>query len=172
DVSKGQKIFGSAAGKLPYMNRPADSVKGKVVFISRCKNCHGANGDGLLAADNKTYTYPPLWGSHSYNDGAGMYRLSNFAGFVKNNMPFGTTYKRPQLTDEEAWDVAAFVNSQPRPHINQDKDCPDLKKKPIDAPFGPYADNFSERQHKFGPFKPIKSAQAALLNTKRNTSPL
>jgi thiosulfate dehydrogenase len=71
-------------------------------------------------------------------------------------MPFGATYQNPQLSDEEAWNVAAFVNSQPRPHKDQRKDYPDLTKKPIDLPFGPYADRFSIRQHKYGPFKPIQ----------------
>lgn len=31
-----------------------------------------------------------------------------------------------------------------------------ISKKPIDHPFGPYADSFSEQQHKLGPFGPIK----------------
>jgi thiosulfate dehydrogenase len=158
-VKKGQKVFGTASEKLPFLKAPADPVKGQSVYVAKCKVCHGANGEGLLAADKIACTYPPLWGPHSYNDGAGMYRMSNLAGFVKNNMPFGATYQNPQLTDEEAWNVAAFVNSQPRPHYNQSKDWPDLSVKPIDAPFGPYADTFSEKQHKFGPFKPIAALQ-------------
>jgi thiosulfate dehydrogenase len=74
-------------------------------------------------------------------------------------MPQGTTYKNPQLTDEEAWDVAAYITSQPRPHINEPKDWPDISKKPVDHPFGPYADNFPAHQHKYGPFKPILDLQ-------------
>ncbi len=159
DVPKKAKLFGSASEKLAFMDAAADPEKGKLVFMQKCQSCHGADGEGLLAADKKTYQYPPLWGKHSYNDGAGMYRLGNFAGFVKNNMPYGATYENPQLTDEEAWNVAAFVNTQPRPHRDQHKDWTNLDKKPIDFPFGPYADNFSEKQHKFGPFKPIKEAQ-------------
>jgi len=103
----------------------------------------------------RTYIYPPSWGEHSYNAAAGMHRLSNFAGFVKNNMPFGATYQNPQLTDEESWDMAAFVNSQPRKHKDQHQDYPDLTTKPIDSPFGPYGDPFAMAQHKYGPFKPI-----------------
>jgi thiosulfate dehydrogenase len=155
DVRKGQQLLGSATKKPVFMDRSAEPTKGKAIFILKCQSCHGANGEGQLAADKKTYTYPPVWGEHSYNDGAGMYRIINLAGFVKNNMPFGVTYKNPQLTDEEALDVAAFINSQPRPHRDQRADWPDLKTKPIDFPFGPYADNFSEKQHKYGPFKPI-----------------
>lgn len=36
----------------------------------------------------------------SYSIGAGLYRLSLFAGFVKYNMPYGTNYENPVLTDE------------------------------------------------------------------------
>jgi thiosulfate dehydrogenase len=166
DVKKGQKLFGSATEKLAFMDHAADPVKGKVVFVMKCQSCHGGNGEGIPAADKKTYTYPPLWGKHSYNDGAGMYRLTNLAGFVKDNMPFGASYQNTQLTDEEAWNVAAFVNSQPRPHKDQHNDWKDLKNKPMDFPFGPYADAFSEKQHKYGPFKPIKDAQKELTNKK------
>ena len=66
------------------------------------------------------------------------------------------SYKNPVLSDEQAWDVAAFVNSQPRPIMNLKNDWPNIAKKPIDHPFGPYADKFSEQQHKYGPFQPIK----------------
>lgn len=158
-VPKGQKPAGSGVLKLTYMNKAADPLKGKLVFIKKCQVCHGADGQGQMTADKIAYTFPPLWGSHSYNDGAGMYRVSNFAAFVKSNMPFGTTYKNPQLTDEEAWNVAAFVNSQPRPHFDQSADWHNIAKKPIDYPFAPYADKFSERQHKFGPYQPIVNAQ-------------
>jgi thiosulfate dehydrogenase len=155
-VKKGAKLKGTATEKLPYLTVAADPLKGQAVYIAKCKVCHGANGEGLLATDKSAYSYPPLWGPNSYNDGAGMYRIGNLAGFVKNNMPFGATYKSPQLSNEEAWNVAAFINSQPRPHYDQRKDWKDLKNKPIDFPFGPYADGFSEKQHKYGPFGPMK----------------
>ncbi|GAC1310134.1 MAG: hypothetical protein NVSMB24_26780 [Mucilaginibacter sp.] len=159
DGKNGQKLFGAVTEKLPFPEKAADPLKGQAIFISKCQSCHGKNGQGILAADKKSYTYPPLWGADSYNDGAGMYRIVNFAGFVKNNMPFGATYQNPQLTDGEAWNVAAFVNSQPRPHKDQKRDYPDLNKKPIDLPFGPYGDHFSAKQHKFGPFGPIQQLQ-------------
>ena len=73
-------------------------------------------------------------------------------------MPFGTDYHNPQLTNEEAWDVAAFVNSQPRPHKDQSKDYKNILKKPVDLPFSPYADTFSESQHKYSPYQPIVNA--------------
>lgn len=70
-------------------------------------------------------------------------------------MPQGVTHQNPQLTDEEAWDVSAFIISQPRPRMKAVADWPDISKKPFDHPFGPYADSFSELQHKLGPFKDI-----------------
>jgi thiosulfate dehydrogenase len=152
DIKKGEKPYGSGTKKLAFMDHAADPVKGKAVYMMNCQSCHGANGEGRLALDGRSYIYPPLWGKHSYNDGAGMYRLTNFAGFVKNNMPLGVTYQNPRLSDEEAWNVAAFVNSQPRPHRDQHSDWKNLKMKPIDFPFGPYVDKFTERQHKYGPF--------------------
>ncbi len=74
-------------------------------------------------------------------------------------MPFDLALRSPQLTDEEAWDVAAFISSQPRPEKKFPEDWPNIKKKAIDIPFGPYDDKFSEQQHKYGPFIPIKEAK-------------
>ena len=153
---KGNNKDGAGTEKLPFLNRPADTLKGKRVYMTICKTCHGKNGEGKLHQKGNEYIYPPLWGKHSYNIGAGIHQLSKFAGFVKNNMPFGTTYKKPVLTNEQAWDVAAFVNSRPRSlYKNLNRDWPLLSDKPVDYPFGPYADAFSEAQHKYGPFKPI-----------------
>lgn len=116
-------------------------------------------GQGVLNEGKSGCVYPPLWGKNSYNDGAGLFRLSNFAGFVRNNMPLGATHENQQISEEEAWDVAAFVNSQSRPHKNQSTDWKDISKKPFDLAFGPYPDKFSEAQHKFGPFEPIIKAK-------------
>lgn len=152
-VTKNDNPAGAGTGKAAYISRPADPVKGKAVYESICQTCHGANGEGLPAPNGVTYMYPPLWGPDSYNDGAGLYRLGPFANYIKHNMPFDrATHDNPVLTDEQAWDVAAFVNTQPRPHKDQGDDYKDLSKKPIDFPYGPYADSFSAYQHKFGPY--------------------
>jgi thiosulfate dehydrogenase len=155
DVPKGKKIKGVGIADLPYMTRPADTADGRRIYEQKCLSCHAANGEGVQNAKTHAYTYPPLWGQHSYNSGAGLYRLSRLAGYVKYNMPFGTDHENPQLTDEEAWDVAAFINSQPRPAADLSKDWPQLGGKPVDHPFGPYADTFGEVQHKYGPFGTI-----------------
>lgn len=160
-VPKDSVPEGTGIWKLKFMNRAADPQKGQVAYEAKCVSCHGKNGEGVLKPDGTGYTYPPLWGKNSYNHGAGLYRLSRFAGYIKTNMPFGATYEAPQLSDEEAWDIAAYVNSKPRPAKDLSKDWPKISGKPIDHPFGPYADPFSEEQHKFGPFKPIDDFKKA-----------
>jgi len=161
-VPKGEKPKGAGLVEVPFLGRPANPAKGQKIYAEKCTSCHGADGQGLPVPDSPR-RYPPLWGDHSYNEGAGLFRLSRFTGYVKANMPFGTSYENPQLTDEEAWDVAAFVNSQPRPgHPFLATDWPKIEKKPFDHPFGPFADTFAEIQHKFGPFGPIVAFYKAL----------
>ncbi len=41
-----------------------------------------------------------------------MHRVNTAASFIKANMPLGLGYS---LTDQEAWDVAFFINSHERP---------------------------------------------------------
>ena len=66
-------------------------------------------------------------------------------------------FGQPDLSDDEAYDVAAYMNSHERPvRANLEVDYPDLTRKPVDSPYLPYADNFSHEQHKLGPFEPIR----------------
>ena len=167
DVKKGDKPLGSGLKEFAFLDRAADSEKGKSVYSEKCQSCHQTNGAGLLNAEKTSYTYPPLWGEYSYNDGAGLYRIASFAKYVKYNMPQDISHSSPQLSNEEAWDVAAFVNSQPRPHKNIKSDWPKIEEKPFDHPFGPYADGFDEKQHKYGPFKPVKEKLEAMKKAKK-----
>ena len=155
DIPTGKKVRGVGITDMAYMDRAADTAMGRIVYTKKCQSCHKDNGEGVLNANGISYQYPPLWGAHSYNNGAGLFRLSRLAGYVKSNMPFGANYNTPQLSDEEAWDVAAYINSRPRPSKDLRKDWPRIAAKPVDHPYGPYADTFSESQHKFGPFAPI-----------------
>ena len=157
DVKKGQKPAGSGITELAYLDRAANPDFGKGVYEEKCQSCHQTNGQGVVNVDQTGFFYPPLWGKHSYNTGAGLFRLSRLAGYVKSNMPLGATHDAAQLTTEQAWDVAAYINSQPRPVRDLSADWPDIAAKPVDHPFGPFADGFSEQQHKYGPFDPIKS---------------
>ena len=156
DVPKNVVIKGMGVPEIPLLSRAASVEKGGHVFKLRCSSCHGANGLGLLKPDSSGYIYPPLWGSHSYNVKAGIFRLSSSAGFVKYNMPYNAKPQAPSLTDEEAWDVAAFINTQERTFKTFPNDWPMLSSKPIDYPFGPFSDSFSEQQHKYGPFTGMK----------------
>ena len=154
-VPPGQEVPGLGVGKMPELIRAAEPSR-----------CHGPDGAGVrrsIPSVDLGYIMLPLWGSDSFNDGAGMARLITAANFVHFNMPHGTDYLDPQLTAEEAWDVAAFMISQPRPHkAGLDHDYPDLLQKPVDTPYGPYADGFSEQQHKYGPFGAIRAALSRL----------
>lgn len=154
-VPKNSKPAGSGIVEISFLQRAADPNNGKAIFESECRRCHNNHGEGIMFPDSTGYIYPPLWGEHSYNTAAGLYRISRLAAFVKYNMPFDLAAKSPQLSDEQAWDVAAFICSQPRPEKKFSEDWPRLASKPVDFPFGPYTDKFSEQQHKYGPFIPI-----------------
>ena len=146
-------------------DRAADLTAGKQVFGDRCAVCHGTDGAGLLAAANPIhgYVFPPLWGPESFNDGAGLHRVLTAARFIKARMPLG----KADLTDDQAFDVAGYINAQPRPHMaNLDRDFPDRKAKPVDTGYGPYADSFSIEQHQFGPFPPIEAYYKKLKKSK------
>ena len=150
------KVAGQGFVKVEIPNRKVDLIHGQQVFEKNCIVCHGKNGQGVKRPESFTYEYPPLWGNDSYNNGAGMTRVITAAQFIKANMPFGTTYEAPVLSDGEAYDVAGYINQQQRPEKpNREADFPDLIKKPVSTPYGPYVDNFPIEQHQLGPFQPI-----------------
>ena len=159
----GAKLEGGGTLKLKALARAADPVAGKQVYATTCVACHGVNGQGVRrgkAGDADGYQFPPLWGPDSYNNGAGIARVTLAAGFIKGNMPSGITHLTAVLTDEQAFDVAAYVNSQPRPVKKRlEADFPARKNKPVDAAFPPYTPGFSAEQHKFGPWQPIQVAR-------------
>lgn len=82
----------------------ADAARGKTLYAATCVSCHGSDGAGVGA-------FPPLWGSKSYNSGAGLAQNLKLATYLKNAMPLGNT----NLSDKDALDIAAYVNAQPRP---------------------------------------------------------
>lgn len=86
-----------------------------------------------------------------------MHRVITAAEFIKANMPYlQATVDQPVLTDEEAYHVAAYINSFDRPQkANPEIDFPDKKLKPVSTPYGPWVDDFTAEQHKYGPFQPI-----------------
>ena len=106
----GTPVPGSGYPKLKKPAQPADYARGEKVYAQNCALCHGADGLGQRAGDKQVF--PPLWGPKSFNWGAGMHQLANAAGFIQANMPLG---KGGTLSEQEAWDVAVFMNSHERP---------------------------------------------------------
>src|SRR5699024_8829665 len=85
-----------------------DVVDGEELYAEKnCLSCHGDDGAGTGANSG-----PALWGDNSFNDGAGMGRLTKMAGYIQNNMPIGEEY---ELSDQEAADLAAYLLSKDRP---------------------------------------------------------
>lgn len=83
-----------------------DSARGAATFQAKCVACHLANGQGQPAAK-----IPALWGPKSYSVGASMARVGKAASFIWHNMPNGAP---KSLSKQEAFDLAVYVNSQPR----------------------------------------------------------
>lgn len=158
DIPKEKEAEYKGFPSIILPNVAANINSGKDVYNSQCMVCHGENGEGQRAADlAQGYLYPPLWGEDSYNHGAGMHRVITAAEFIKGNMPFEeATWDNPKLTDEEAYHVAAYINSFDRPLKSMsENDFPDKKLKPVSTPYGPWEDSFTVEQHKYGPFPPI-----------------
>ncbi|MGK5594350.1 MAG: c-type cytochrome [Parachlamydiaceae bacterium] len=85
-------------------------IRGRAIYEIRCATCHGQNGEGK-SVDGHGMNIPAIFGEKSFNNAAGMGHLRNLASFVYHNMPF----EEPHLSEEEAWDVSAFILQQPRP---------------------------------------------------------
>ncbi|MDT3671472.1 MAG: c-type cytochrome [Aromatoleum sp.] len=158
-VPVGAEIEGAGTKPTKVPDRRADLQAGEALYAKTCASCHGVDGHGVrrgAVGDAQGYVFPPLWGDDTFNDGAGMNRLLTAARFVKHNMPQGTTFRAPVLSDEEAFDVAAYVLSKPRPQkAGLENDFPARWNKPVDAAFPPYVDGAPADQHRFGPYPPL-----------------
>ncbi|QYJ85757.1 c-type cytochrome [Shewanella mesophila] len=109
-IDERAKLAGRGFPAIPKPELAYSPERGAEVYTAHCQACHGDNGQGLAIAG--VYSLPPLWGPDSFNWGAGMHRVNTAANFIYENMPFG---KSIQLTNQQAWDVAAFVVSHERP---------------------------------------------------------
>lgn len=105
------KLAGRGYPALATPAQPADFARGEKVYAENCTLCHGIDGAGQRTQDGYA-VFPALWGPDSFNWGAGMGRIGNAAAFVKANMPLGLPHS---LTDQQAWDVALYMNSHDRP---------------------------------------------------------
>jgi thiosulfate dehydrogenase len=126
-LSRKVPIAASMEGQgFARLDGPAtDTVRGAAVFTSECARCHGSDGAGTDLA-------PPLWGEKSFTIGAGMGRVRTAAAFIKFNMP----YDRPgSLSEQQAFDVAAYITSRPRPDfVRKENDWPNGDHPP-DVPY-------------------------------------
>lgn len=157
NVPVGTVMDGSGGVEIEFPERAADPKRGKKIYMKDCARCHMEDGSGKWLPDSSGYEYPPLWGKYAYQPGSSMFRVIKAARFIKANMPHDLAkWDKPYLLDQEAFDVAAYINSPEhlRP-IKGGADYNDIRTKYVDYPFGPYDDPFSEEQHKYGPFQEI-----------------
>ena len=113
-LSKGAPLGTRLPGQgFPKLAKPAAApnyARGEAIYKANCAQCHGADGAGQRS-DGQTL-FPAVWGARSFNWGAGMSDIQNAAAFISVNMP----QDRPGvLTGQQAWDVAAYIDSQRRP---------------------------------------------------------
>jgi len=157
-VPKDENFSGAKNLGINFPTRAASSERGSKLFVLHCQTCHGINGEGQMKADHSSYAFPPLWGENAYQPGSSMHRIIKLAQWLKANMPYGkATWDKPFLSDEDALDIAAFVNDDDihkRPWV-KNFDFPHSEEKAIDYAISPFSDTFSIAQHKFGPYQPI-----------------
>lgn len=141
-TKKNQAMEGTGVPAINFPERKANAATGKTIYQQSCIACHGNDALGTKAPDyNKTgnYTFPPLAGKDSFNNGAGMSRLKKASQFIHANMPLGASSKTPVLTVDQSYDVAAYVLSLPRSERkNRGKDFPDKNFRPDDYPVPEY----------------------------------
>lgn len=110
-VPVGVEVPGRGFPRVPGTGYDPNPTRGGDVYRAKCAECHGDKGQGHEMKGGG-YVNPPLWGMDSYNKGSGMAQVELLAGFVKANMPVQREWS---LTDQEALDVAAYINLQFRP---------------------------------------------------------
>ena len=113
----GENLPGRGYRSVPEPEDGYSISRGESIYEAQCAICHSDDGSGKFTADGKQI-FPPLWGEKAYNWGAGMHRINTAAGFIKYNMPLGKANpveKHAALSDQEAWDVSAYINSHERP---------------------------------------------------------
>lgn len=142
-----------STAKMPGMPTELEGnpERGRQLYVEKtCATCHGANGEGIGPL-------PPLWGPSSYSIGASMARIERAAAFIYRNMP---QVNPGSLTEQEAWDLAAYINGQPRP---------DSPSKEMDWPLGgnpanvPYDLKSGHRAYKPPPLLPRATPERSVV---------
>jgi thiosulfate dehydrogenase len=116
NTPQGVRIPGMGLLSLQDPPSAADATRGEEVYAKSCASCHKPGGQGERKPSPAAgYSIPPLWGDDSFNAGAGMAKLAYAAAYIRANMPFTINYEDPVLSVQQAWDVAAYMISKPRP---------------------------------------------------------
>lgn len=118
ETQPGAAMEGAGLLPMPVVARAADPVRGQRLYGQKCQACHGVDAQGQKHADFAAgggYLFPPLAGDDTYDNAGHMFAVPLLARYIWASMPFGASYDKPQLTPEEALDIAAYVNDDAMP---------------------------------------------------------
>ena len=159
EAQPGMSMQGTGLAHITLPERAADPGRGRALFGQYCVQCHGAQGLGLKTPDFATgggYVFPPIAGDDTYDDGGHMYMVPLLTQFIHANMPLGSTADTPMLSVEQAYDIAAYINSElPRRHAPQRVDAyPDPAWRPAGFAIPEHFpdDPTGYQRARFGPF--------------------
>jgi len=128
-VGEGKKLPGAEGLHTMTVSLTGDAARGATVFAAKCTVCHGPDGQGN---PNIPPGVPPLWGAKSFSVGASMARQGKAASFIWHNMPYGAG---KSLAPQDAFDVAAYITSKPRPDSPGKEDDWPAGGTPNDVPY-------------------------------------
>jgi thiosulfate dehydrogenase len=153
---------GTGLMPMPAVKRAANPLLGRELYAAKCAFCHGADATGQRKPDfaqGGGYQFPPLAGSDTYDNAGHMFAVPLMARYIRASMPLGASHEKPQLTPEQALDIAAWVNDDATPrgqNPNRQKLYPDAKLRPQGFAI---PENFKNQKDylraKNGPFKNI-----------------
>lgn len=164
DTVPGAAMVGSGLMPIAPTARAADPKHGKALFEAKCQVCHGGDAAGQRQANFDAgggYLFPPLAGDDTYDNAGHMFAVPLLARYIAASMPFGASYDKPQLTADEALDIAAYVNDDATPrrqNPNRPKLYPDAALRPQGYAIPEhYAGQPPEayQRAKFGPFRNV-----------------
>ncbi|WP_026433122.1 c-type cytochrome [Paracidovorax oryzae] len=148
---------------MPAVARAADPQRGARLFASLCSACHGVDAAGQRRPDfaqGGGYLFPPIAGTDTYDNAGHMFAVPLLARYIRASMPSGTSYERPRLTPGQALDIAAFLNDDATPRLqnpNRLRLYPDPALRPqgfaIPEHFAGRPQAY--RRAKFGPFRDV-----------------
>jgi thiosulfate dehydrogenase len=99
---------------IPLPNRESNPTQGKALYTIMCASCHGTKGLRSKKPNfdlGAGYQFPAIAEKDAYDDGGHMYMIPLLTAFLYTNMPLGSSHEKPILKIEDAYDIAAFVNS-------------------------------------------------------------